>query len=85
VQSCTQGAFVSFLLSFGFRVGRLAVGGDVFFSSCICCGVCTLGTGLRGLSVQVLLGAARGVGRGGSIFLSANRRAQGALLLFLLS
>ncbi len=31
MQSCTQGAFVSFLLSFGFRVGRLAVGGDVFF------------------------------------------------------
>jgi hypothetical protein len=31
------------------------------------------------------IGGGRGVGRGGFIFLSANRRAQGALLLFLLS
>jgi len=39
-----------------------------------------------GFSMQVLLGAAwGGGGRGRFIFLSANRRAQGALLLFFLS
>jgi hypothetical protein len=42
-----------------------------------------------GLSMQVLLGAALGGGGGGTrgrfIFLLANRRAQGALLLFFLS
>jgi hypothetical protein len=34
-QSCFQGALGFFLLSFGSRVGRLEVGGEVFFSSCI--------------------------------------------------
>jgi hypothetical protein len=42
VQSCSQGALVFFLLSFGFRVGRLEVGGEVFFSSCIWCGEWTV-------------------------------------------
>jgi hypothetical protein len=32
-----SGALVFFLLSFGFRVGRLEVGGEVFFPSCIWC------------------------------------------------
>ncbi len=50
-----------FLLSFRFRVGRLQVGGEVFFSS-----VCGVESGLSrvdtGLSMQVLLGVIRGVG-----------------------
>ncbi len=37
VQSCSQGALVFFLLSLGFRVGRLEVGGEVFFQAV--CGV----------------------------------------------
>jgi len=40
VQSCSQGALVFFLLSFGFRVGRLK--GRFFFSSCIWCGEWTV-------------------------------------------
>ncbi len=32
MQSCFQGALDFFLLSFGFKVGRLQVGGEIFFS-----------------------------------------------------
>jgi hypothetical protein len=77
VQSCSQGALVFFLLSFGFRVGRLE--GRVFFFKLY------LVWRVDCKSMQVLLGAAGGAGRGGFIFLSANRRAQGAFLLFHLS
>jgi ferredoxin len=84
VQSCSQGALVFLLLSFGFRVGRLE--GRFFFPSCIWCGECTVQCPLDiGLSMQVLFRVVGAGGRGGFIFLSANRRAQGALLLFLLS
>jgi len=85
MQSCFQGALNFLKKSFGFKVGRLQVRGEVFFSS-----VFGVESGLSRvdtkLSIQVLLGAiARGGGeRGGFIFLSSNRRAQGALL-FLLS
>ncbi len=83
VQSCSQGALVFFLLSFGFRVGRLE--GRFFFSSCIWCGKwivqCPLGHWTFHAS---FIGGGGGEG-GGFIFLSANRKAQGALLLFLLS
>jgi hypothetical protein len=76
--------WIFFLLSFGFRVGRLQVRGKVFFPN-----VFGVESGLYrvdiGLSMQVLLGFGRGGGRGGFIFLSTNKRAQGALLLFLLS
>jgi hypothetical protein len=63
--------------------GRLE--GRFFFSSCIWCGGCgewTVHVHLdSGLSMQVLFGR----GGGGFIFLSTNGKAQGALLLFLLS
>ncbi len=87
MQSCSQGALVFPLLSFWFKVGRLEVGGEVFFQA-----VFGVESGLSrvhldtGLSMQVLFGTAvGGGGRGGFIFLSGNRRAEGALLLFLLS
>jgi hypothetical protein len=35
-------ALVFFFLSFGCKVGRLEVGGEVFFSSCIWCGKWTV-------------------------------------------
>jgi hypothetical protein len=57
----------------------LQVGGEVFFSQ-----VYLVSRVDTRLSMQVLLGQP-GCGRGGFIFLSANRRAQGALLLFFLS
>jgi len=56
-----------------------------FFSSCIWCGEWTVQCPLDiGRSMQVLFGGAGG-GRGVFIFLSANRRAQSAFLLLLLS
>ncbi len=71
MQSCFQGAMDFFLLSFGFKVARLQVGGEVFFLS-----VCGVESGMSkmdiGLSRHVLLGAAGGCGRGGFIFLSTN-------------
>jgi len=61
MQSCFQGALDFFLLSFGFKVGKFQVGAEVFFSS-----VCGVESGLSrvdtGLSMQVLLGTARGAG-----------------------
>jgi hypothetical protein len=59
VQSCSQGALVFFLLSFGFRVGRLE--GRFFFKLYLVWKVdCLVSTQTldTGLSVQVLLGAA---------------------------
>jgi hypothetical protein len=44
---------VFFLSSFGFRVRKLEVGGEVFFFNCIWCGQWIVDTGL---SMQVLLG-----------------------------
>jgi hypothetical protein len=64
LQSCFQGALDFFFLSFGFKVGRLQVGGEIFFSS-----VCGVEIGLfrmdTGLSMQVLLRSAWGGGGGG--------------------
>jgi len=63
LQSCFQGALDFFFLSFGFKVGRLQVGGEIFFSS-----VCGVEIGLfrmdTGLSMQVLLRSAWGGGGG---------------------
>jgi hypothetical protein len=52
------------------------VGGEVLFSSCIWCGEWTFHASF--------IGGGGGEGAG-FIFLSANRKGQGALLLFLLS
>jgi len=73
IQSCFQGAFDFFLLSFG--LGGCRLEGRFFFSN-----VCGVENGLSrvdtGLSMQVLLGAIARGGRKGFIFLSANKRAQ---------
>jgi len=74
-----------FFLSFGFRVGRLQVGGEVFYFKCIWCGEWTIQSGQWIFHPSFIGGGQGGVGRRGFIFLSANKRAQGALLLFLLS
>jgi len=72
-------ALDSFFLSFGFRVGMLQVGKEVFFSS-----VFGVESGHWTFHAS-FIGGGQGGGKGGFIFLSANRRAQSALLLFLLS
>jgi len=85
MQSCSQGALDFFLLSFGFRVERLE--GRFFFSSCI-----GVESGLSSVHSNIghwtfhasFIGVNEGEG-GGFIFLLANRKGQGALLLFLLS
>jgi hypothetical protein len=61
VQSCSQGALVFFLSSFGFRVGKLEVGGEVFF--------------LKLYLVWTVDSGHWTFHGGGFIFLSANRRA----------
>jgi hypothetical protein len=81
MQSCFQSALNFFFLSFGFKVGRLQVGGEVFFFKCIWCGEWTVQSGHWNFHTSFIGGSRE---RGGFIFLSANRRAQGALL-FLLS
>jgi hypothetical protein len=81
-----QGALVFFLLSFGCRVRRLEVGGEVFFSSCIWCGEwivqCPFGHRTLDFPCKFYCGHPRGAR---FIFLSTNRKAQGALFLFLLT
>jgi hypothetical protein len=72
-----KGALVFFLLSFGCRVGRLEVGGEVFFFK--------LYLVWRVEDIGHWTFYANFIGGGRFIFLSANRKAQGALLLFLLS
>ncbi len=81
VQLCSQGALVFFLLSFGFRVGRF------FFSSCIWCGKWIVQCPFEHLTLDFPCKFYWGDGGegGGFIFLSANRKGQSALLLFLLS
>jgi len=67
MQSCFQGALDFFLLSFGFRVERLQVGGEVFFFQLYL--VWRVDTRL---SMQVLLGVAWG-GREGRIYFPFNQ------------
>ncbi len=50
MQSCSQGALVLFFSSFGFRVGKLEVGGEVFFFKLYLVWIVD-----TGLSMQVLL------------------------------
>jgi hypothetical protein len=83
VQSCSEGALVFFLLSFGFRVGRLE--GRFFFSSCIWCGEWTIHCPLGHWTFHAKFIGGNGGEGGGFYFFSTNRKGQGALLLFLLS
>ncbi len=80
MQSCFQGALDFFLLSFGFTVGRLE--GRLFFRMYVVWRVdCPEWT----LDFPCKFYWGGGGMKGRFIFLSANRRAQSALLLFLLS
>jgi hypothetical protein len=62
MQSCFQDALDFFLLSFGFRVERLQVGGEVFFFKCMWCGEWTIQSGHWTFHASFI-----GGGRGGGV------------------
>jgi len=74
MQSCFQGALDFFLLSFGCRVERLQLGGEVFFQMYVVCRV-DYPEWTLDFPCKFYWGWSGG-GRRGFIFLLANRRAQ---------